>query len=58
MTGGAEYCGELLERKVFAIDRGANAVKADLGALLAAGLKAGVGLNVEGGGRAGSEAGG
>ena len=43
---------------MLATDLGANAVKAGLVTLFAVGLNAGTELNVEGGGRAGSEAGG
>ena len=56
--GAAEYCAGLFVRYVVAAatDRGAKAVNADFVPLL--GLKEGAGLTAEGGGRAGSEAGG
>lgn len=56
--GAAEYCAGVLVRYVVAAatDRGAKAVNADFGPLF--GLKDGAGLTADGGGRAGSEAGG
>jgi len=58
VIGAAEYCGGFWDRYEFAAvtDRGAKAVKAGLTVLFD--LKAGAGLTDEGGGRAGSEAGG